>query len=74
MRILQNPFLLGVFLSVECGIFPYIDMHGGQAIGRVRTVTFVLPLQLDVISSHFCPMLTHQYKAVDFIWPLRVTR
>ena len=53
---LWNPFLVGVFLSVGRRIFPYIDMHGGQAIGCVRTITFILPLQLYVVSF---PLLPH---------------
>ena len=55
-RNLQNPFLVGVFLSVRRRIFPYIDMCGGQAIDCVRTVTFVLPLQLYIVSF---PLLPH---------------
>ena len=55
-RTLWNPFLVGVFLSVGRRIFPYIDMRGGQAIGCVKTVTFVLPLRLYVINF---PLLPH---------------
>ena len=37
-------------------IFPCIDMRQGQAIDCVKTVTFVLPFQLYVISF---PLLPH---------------
>ena len=53
---LQNLFLVGVFLSMGRSIFPYIDMRGGQAIGCLKIVTFVLPLQLYVVSF---PLLPH---------------
>ena len=57
-RILWNPFLVGVFLSMECSIFPCIDMCGGQVLVVSKPSLSYTTFSSMLSFSHICPMLT----------------
>ena len=57
-RILLNPFLVRVFLSVGRMIFPCIDMRGSQVLVVLEPSLSYTPFSSMSSISHLCPMLT----------------
>ena len=57
-RILRNPFLVGVFISIGHEIFPYICMSGGQVQVTSGPSIPCIPLSLMSSAFHLQPRLT----------------